>query len=99
MTQSVKSKRSVEMLDLRTRLSELEDTLTAIRSGEVDALIVNGPNGDQVYSLKGAEQPYRAFIEQMGEGAVTLAPQGTILYCNKCFAEMLRTPLERVISR
>src|SRR3954469_24694552 len=98
-TQSVSANRNKsEMLDLRAKLAELEETLTAIRSGEVDALIVNGPNGDQVYSLKGAEQPYRAFIEQMGEGAVTLAPEGTILYCNRCFADMLQAPLERLIS-
>src|SRR5690349_7415771 len=70
-----------EVLDLRARLAELEDTLNAIRSGEVDALIVNGPNGDQVYSLKGAEAPYRAFIEHMHEGAVTLSDDGTVLYC------------------
>ncbi len=87
-----------EILDLRARLEELEATLGAIRSGEVDALIVNGPNGDQVYSLKGAEQPYRAFIERMGEGAVTIDSQGTILYCNQRFADMLETPLQRVIS-
>ncbi|MGN6368426.1 MAG: ATP-binding protein [Phycisphaerae bacterium] len=92
------SPRAVEILDLRTRLEELEATLGAIRSGEVDALIVNGPNGDQVYSLKGAEQPYRAFIERMGEGAVTLDAEGTILYCNQRFADMLDMPLQRVIS-
>jgi signal transduction histidine kinase/CheY-like chemotaxis protein len=89
---------SRDILDLRTRLAELEATLGAIRSGEVDALIVNGPNGDQVYSLKGAEQPYRAFIERMGEGAVTLDTRGTILYCNQRFADMLEIPLQRVIS-
>ena len=87
-----------ESLDLRLRLAELEATLGAIRSGEVDALIVNGPNGDQVYSLKGAEQPYRAFIERMGEGAVTIDSRGTILYCNQRFADMLEMPLQRVIS-
>jgi PAS domain S-box-containing protein len=90
--------KQIQLQDLRARLAELEDTLSAIRSGEVDALIVNGPRGDQVYSLKGAEQPYRAFIEQMHEGAVTLDTAGTILYCNKRFAEMLALPLERVIG-
>jgi PAS domain S-box-containing protein len=92
------NKRRVQLNDMRARLAELEDTLHAIRSGEVDALIVNGPNGDQVYSLKGAEQPYRDFIEEMQEGAITLDPTGTILYCNRSFAKMLDTPLERVIS-
>jgi len=30
---------------LRQRLQEAEDTLSAIRRGEVDALVVDGPNG------------------------------------------------------
>src|SRR3954470_6437505 len=98
-TQSMSANRNKsEMLDLRAKLAELEETLTAIRSGEVDALIVNGPHGDQVYSLKGTEQPYREFIEQMGDGAVTLDSSATILYCNRRFAEMVGMPLERAIS-
>ena len=88
----------VELEELRQRLSEAEETLAAIRNGEVDSLIVSGPNGDQVFSLKGAEQPYRVFVEQMLEGAVTLDPQGTILYCNRRFAEMVKSRLERVIG-
>ncbi len=43
--------------DLRLRLEEALDTLRAIRSGEVDALVVSTPQGDQVYTLKGAERP------------------------------------------
>jgi PAS domain S-box-containing protein len=88
----------VELEDLRNRLREAEETLAAIRNGEVDSLIVSGPNGDQVFSLKGAEQPYRVFVEQMHEGAVTLTRDGTILYANRRFAQVVRSPLERVIG-
>src|SRR3954468_22342666 len=88
----------VELEDLRGRLREAEETLAAIRNGEVDSLIVSGPHGDQVFSLKGAEQPYRVFVEQMLEGAVTLTRSGAILYCNRRFAEMMRSRLERVIG-
>jgi PAS domain S-box-containing protein len=92
-------KRSVvELEDLRNRLREAEETLSAIRNGEVDSLIVTGPNGDQVFSLRGAEQPYRVFVEQMFEGAVTLTTSGTVLYSNRRFADMMRTPLEKVIG-
>ena len=59
----------VELENLRDRLREAEETLSAIRNGEVDSLIVTGPHGDQVFSLKGAEQPYRVFVEQMQERA------------------------------
>jgi PAS domain S-box-containing protein len=88
----------VELDDLRERLREAEETLAAIRNGEVDSLVVSGPQGDQVFSLKGAEQPYRVFVEQMLEGAVTLTRSGAILYCNRRFAEMMRSRLERVIG-
>ena len=45
-----------EIEDLRTRLDEAEQTLQAIRSGEVDALLVEGPQGEQVFSLTGVER-------------------------------------------
>ena len=92
------SRKLVELEDLRQRLADAEETLRAIRSGEVDALIVAGPDGDQVFSLKGAEQPYRVFVEQMQEGAVTLDHAGTVLYCNRRFADLMRSPLQRVIG-
>jgi PAS domain S-box-containing protein len=83
---------------LRSRLDEMEDALTAIRNGEVDAIMVSGSNGDQVYSVSSAETPYRTFIEKMSEGAVTLTKQGTILYCNQRFAEIVQSPYENVIG-
>jgi PAS domain S-box-containing protein len=87
-----------ELTLLQENLRIAQETLDAIRSGEVDAVIVNGANGDQVYSLAGAEQPYRIYVERMQEGAVTVAADGLILYCNRRFAEMVGQPLERVIS-
>jgi PAS domain S-box-containing protein len=89
---------TVELEELRVRLREAEETLAAIRNGEVDSLVVSGPNGNQVFSLKGAEHPYRVFVEQMLDGAVTLSTDGTILYCNRRFAEMVHSPLEKVIG-
>jgi PAS domain S-box-containing protein len=88
----------LEMKELRSRLREAEETLRAIQSGEVDAVVVSGPEGDQVFTLKGADHTYRTLIEEMKEGAITLIADGTILYGNKRFAEMLKRPLERVIG-
>ena len=67
------------MEDLRSRLDEAEETLRAIRRGEVDALVVSGPDGEQVFTLKGAERSYRVMIEAMNEGAVTIRPMGSSL--------------------
>lgn len=84
--------------ELRSRLAEIEDALTAIRNGEVDAIVVSGSQGEQVYSVSSAETPYRTFIEEMSEGAVTLTKEGTILYCNQRFAEIVQSPYEKVIG-
>ncbi|MBV2246200.1 MAG: PAS domain-containing protein [Lentimicrobium sp.] len=88
----------IENEELQSRLGELESTLMAIRSGEVDAIVVSGDKGEQVYSINSAETPYRTFIEEMNEGAVTLTKDGIILYCNQKFAEFVNEPLEDAIG-
>ena len=84
--------------DLRSRLEEAEETLRAIRRGEVDALVVHEPGGDRVYTFQGADQAYRLLIEQMNEGAATLSLEGRILYGNRRLGEMVKAPLGRVIG-
>ena len=83
---------------LRARLDEAEQTLQAIRNGDVDALVVAGPNGDRLYSLTGVESAYRLIVETMHEAALTATADGTIRYCNRRFGELLRTPLDRAIG-
>ena len=98
MKPKTKEQLLLELEELRAQLDEAEDTLRAIRSGEVDALVVSGLGGEQVFTLKGADKSYRVLIEDMNEGALTMTMDGVILYSNRCFAEMLKTPLERVIG-
>jgi PAS domain S-box-containing protein len=83
---------------LRARLAEAEETLRAIGAGEVDALVIAGPDGDQVFTLAGADYPYRVLIEEMSEGAFTLTAEGLVYYANRRLAEMLKAPLEQVIG-
>ena len=87
-----------EIAELRRRLAAAEETLEAIRNGAVDALVVSGSKGDQVFTLTSAEKPYRLLIESMNEGALNVLSDGTILYCNSCFAEMVKTPIEKVMG-
>ena len=49
--------------ELEARLAEAEETLQAIRTGEVDALVVSGPDGDQIFALEGADHAYRLLVE------------------------------------
>ena len=85
-----------ENQDLHLRLKEAQEALEAIVREEVDALVVKTSQGPQIYSLKGAEKPYRILVEEMKEGAVMLSGNDTILYSNESFAKMVKYPLEKV---
>ena len=87
-----------QVTGLRAQLAESEETLSAVRAGDVDTLMVAGWEGPQVFTLQGAEEPYRALIESMNEGALTISGDKTILYANECFARMVDCPLEQVIG-
>ena len=76
---------------LRARVQELEETFLAIQRGRVDAVVINSEGGDQVFTLQGAEHPYRVLVETMNEGAATLDKDGTILYANASFAGILHS--------
>ena len=88
-----------ENVTLRERLREAEDTLNAIRNGDVDAVVVSG-NDDvpRVYTLETADESYRLLVQEMQEGALTLARQGDILYCNSRFAELVGSESGRIIG-
>ena len=87
-----------EIETLRARLAEAEEMLRAIRQGEVDAVVVEGSSGHQVYTLQGAEEPYRRLVEEMQEGAVVITGQGDILYVNARFSALVGEPLESVVG-
>jgi two-component system phosphate regulon sensor histidine kinase PhoR len=53
-----------EIAALRRQLEEATDTLRAIRKGEVDAIVVENPEGPRVYTLETADHPYRIMVEQ-----------------------------------
>ncbi len=83
---------------LREELEETRGVLTAIRSGEVDALVVNRDGQAQVYSMVSADYTYRVLIERFGEGALSLSEEGLILYCNEHFAKLVQLPASKVIG-
>jgi two-component system NarL family sensor kinase len=84
--------------DLLARVAELEETLRAIRMGEVDAVVVQNGQASQVFTLQGAEHPYRLLVETIDEGAATLSDDGTVLYSNASFAAIFGEQLERFIG-
>ncbi|MEO6720490.1 MAG: ATP-binding protein [Ferruginibacter sp.] len=87
-----------EMEDMRLQMEEANETIEAIRTGQVDALVVKSKNGHELYTLKSADQTYRVFIEKMTEGAVTLNKDGLIVYSNSQFGKMVGLPLSQVVG-
>ena len=86
------------MSELQRRLDEALHTLDAIQNGSVDAVVVNGPRGAQLFTLESPDHPFRTFVEGMQEGALTLASDGQILYANAFFAGLVGRPANEVVG-
>ncbi len=84
--------------ELEERLFEAEQINRAIRNGEVDALVMREGGEEHVYTLKGADHGYRMLVESINEGALILAPDDSIYYCNRCMGEMLGLPINKIIG-
>lgn len=87
-----------EVAELQARLAEAEETLNAIRNGEVDAIVVEGPRGRQIFTLQSADQPYRILAERMSEGAASMTADGTILFCNERLTQMVGLAPEKLVG-
>jgi len=83
---------------LKHSLIESRDIVHAIRNGRIDALLVAGQEGQQIVVLQGAEHPYRVLVESINDGAATLDSNGTVLYSNKRFAEILNIAPENFVG-
>jgi PAS domain S-box-containing protein len=87
-----------ELETTRAQLAEAQETLRAIREGEVDAVVVSGPKGEQIFALVGAESVYRLIVETMNEAAFTVTFGGKILYCNGQFGELIQRPAAKIVG-
>ncbi|MEW6257486.1 MAG: HWE histidine kinase domain-containing protein [Pseudomonadota bacterium] len=83
--------------DLRRRLEEAEETLRAIREGEIDALVIRRAQSDEVFTLEGGDS-YRSFMEAMTLGAAALDASLKLLYANKALCEILDCSSEQLHS-
>ncbi|HET9240347.1 MAG TPA: ATP-binding protein [Oligoflexus sp.] len=88
-----------EVAVLQQRLQEAEELLHAIQAGEVDALVVNTEDGEKIFTLSGADEVYRVFLNSMEQGAVVLGLAGMITYCNSSFAGLLGLPIQTIMGK
>jgi PAS domain S-box-containing protein len=84
---------------LRERIAYLQETLTAISSGGVDAVVIGEPDAEQIYTLTSADRPYRVIVERMGEGAATVSERGVVLFVNPQLAQFLGIDRDTMIGR
>ena len=89
-----------EMALLQNRLAVAEETLRALRAGEVDAIVMDTGQGEQqIYTLETADRPYRHLVERMSEGAALADADGLIVYANQRLATLLGVPLQRLLGQ
>jgi len=79
-------------------LDDGEQILEAIRSGCVDAFVVEERDGHTVYTLQNVDLPYSSLVQRMQQGAAMLHASGEVVYCNPSLAALLRTTAEFLIG-
>jgi len=77
---------------------ESQEIVLAIRRGKIDALVIEGANGEQVLTLQESDHAYRVLVETINDGVATLDPSGRILYANSRFGAILRLPSANFIG-
>jgi len=90
---------ATELTGLREQIVYLQEALTAISSGGVDAVVIGEPEAEQIYTLTSADRPYRVIVEEMGEGAATVSENGVILFANPQLAKFLGVSRDSMIGR
>ncbi len=83
---------------LRDLLAEAEDTLRALRAGEVDAVLV-ARDREQVFTLDPADKPYRLMVDQTPQAAATFTTDGVIVHGNLHFERLLGRSLDELVGK
>jgi PAS domain S-box-containing protein len=81
--------------------NETDDSLQileAIRTGCVDAFVIEEREGRTVYTLHNADLPYSTLVQRMQQGAAMLNATGDVIYCNVSLAVLLGTSTEALIG-
>jgi len=92
-----------ENAELRARLEEAEDTLRAIRSGEVDSLVVETDEGPQIFSLDAAEAASNRFrgeiLAQVSDSVIAVEADQRVTYLNAAAERQYRVSASDALGR
>jgi PAS domain S-box-containing protein len=90
---------STESIQSDRTFTEAEETVEAIQRGNVDAVVVQGPEGPQVIMLQGADAPYHILVERMSDGALTLDADDVIVYVNSRLCALTGQSADGLVGR
>lgn len=80
-----------ENAELRARLDEAEETLRAIRRGEIDALVVETPAGSQIFTVQGQDAELNRFrgeiLAQISDAVIVVDDDQRVTYLNDSAAK------------
>jgi two-component system CheB/CheR fusion protein len=89
--------------ELRVRLEEAEETLRAIHRGEVDALVVQGQTGTQIFTLQGTETGANQFrgdiLSQISDAVVAMDPERNVTYLNAAAEKQYGVKASEILGR
>lgn len=92
-----------ENAELRARLEEAEQTLRAIRSGEVDALIVETADGPQIFTLQGLDAESNRFrgeiLAQVSDAVIAVDADHRVTYLNAAAERQYRVSTSDALGR
>jgi len=92
-----------ENAELRVRLEEAEDTLRAIRSGEVDSLVVETADGPHVFSLASADATSNRLLgeilSQVSDSVIAMDLEQCVTYLNAAAERQYRISADEVLGR
>jgi len=102
-TTSAEEQLRAENAELRGLLKDSEDTLRAIRSGEVDALVVETPDGPQVFSLASADAASNRLrgeiLAQVSDSVIAMDLNECVTYLNVAAERQYRVSAGDVLGR
>ena len=86
-----------DIASLQARLRQAEETLRAIQEGDVDAVIVQGTRGDQIYSLSNTINSQ--ILENMSDAFLALDAQWRFTYINAQAEKLYRRTREELSGK
>jgi PAS domain-containing protein len=87
-----------QVQNLKARLEDAEELKSALKEGDLDALVFPGPEGNLIFTLDSADHAYRTLVKTMNKGTAILGFDGTILYCNHTFVIFLRMQPQKIVG-